>query len=101
MLVAPVAAIDHDSSLVAFQIRQGGDQVEQRLLAERLHDHVGGDHEVGAGQRLHAARAGIVVVELGSQEFDAPARRRRSPSTRIGWANHSNRTPSDRASSYS
>ena len=52
MLVAPVARSTTILPPSHCRLGQRGRQVEQRFLAERLDDHVGGEDEIGAGNVL-------------------------------------------------
>ncbi len=110
MLVAPVARSTTILPLLALQLGQGSEQIEERLLAECLDDHVGGEDEVRAGYGPHAAGPRSRVLELGPDELDALRRtsRRRGcgpagQTTRTGrrrtWpARTRRRTPASSAS---
>ena len=66
--------IDDDPPSIALQVGQGGEQVQQRLLTERLDDHVGREHEIRSRHRPDPAGPRARILELGPDELDATGR---------------------------
>ena len=74
MLVAPVAGSTTIAPRSHFRPGSAATQVQQRLLPERLDDHVGGEDEVRARHGPDPAGPRRRVLELGPEELDAPGR---------------------------
>ena len=75
---------------------------QQRLLAERLDDHVGRQRRIRSRGSVRAGLAAMSGRRARVRTNSTPAARPSGPATmRTGWANHSKRMPSALASSYS
>src|SRR5262249_37178626 len=64
--------VDDDGAALASQVGQGGYHVKERLLAQGLHDHVGGEDEARAGDGPDPPGPRRRILELRAEALDAP-----------------------------